>query len=256
MILSSEVPLTPGFPEGFEDGPSETAVQYQKNLYEWTAGTPGTSGTLALANILPDKHPATVDGRLSALGAVNENVRNAVSADGSRVVFESSEPGGNDRHLYVRDLALGQTVQLDMLGEGVITARCDEEPCSWTRRDASRVFFTDTERLTGAPRRKGARTCTCVRSGRGRCALVCAEGPDGSLKNRGTSWAPISVSTRPAPMSISSASGVLAPGAVAGEDNLTSRTRAPAPPVSSRRSPAKTPRTGARAKNAPTSSAN
>ena len=165
VILSSEVPLTPDFPAGFEDGPTETAVQYQKNLYEWSAGTPGSPGRIALLNILPDKHPATVDGRLSALGAVNKNVRNAVSADGSRAVFESSEPSGNERHLYVRDLGLGQTVQLDVPQEGVITGAGghDRPVFADASTDGSRIFFTDTERLTPSSAAvEGTRICTCV----------------------------------------------------------------------------------------------
>ncbi len=142
VILTSQVPLTEDFAAGFEDG-GEEQKQYEKNLYEWH------DGAIKLINFLPDSHPATEDGKLSAVGTANANMRNAVSTDGSRVVFESESLGGTERHLFVRDLELGQTVQLDVPQEGIVGSGGGDHPeYVDASEDGSRVFFKDTERLT------------------------------------------------------------------------------------------------------------
>jgi hypothetical protein len=136
--------LTEDFKEGFQDNPGTGSEQYEENLYEWSAGT------LRLVNILPDGVPASEAGRLSDLGGGNHNLRNAISGGGSRVVFETTV-GGSGRHLFVRDVGLGQTVQLDVPQAGIIGAPGPEDPVFVdASSDGSRIFFTDTQRLTPA----------------------------------------------------------------------------------------------------------
>ncbi|HEV2944018.1 MAG TPA: hypothetical protein VGX26_02755 [Solirubrobacteraceae bacterium] len=142
MILEASVPLTAS-PTG---GKSE--------LYEFSAGKPPTE-RLALVSLLP----ANGEGREepaegTQLGFAGEVVRGAVSADGSRVVWST---GREAPHLYMRDTAIGahgQTVQLDAPeAQCAAEGQCGEPGKQNARfqlasSDGSRVFFTDTQRLT------------------------------------------------------------------------------------------------------------
>ena len=107
IVLSSKAPLEEG---GVENG-----------LYEWSAGH------LQLLSILPDDTP---DGSGTAhLGQFNVHsllVRHAVSADGSRVVWED----GSGSNLYLRDVTRGETVRL---GSGLFQDASSDD---------SRVFFS------------------------------------------------------------------------------------------------------------------
>lgn len=126
IVLTSEVPLTETTPLATEGG-----------LYEWAAGR------LALVSILPGPGGEPAHNN-PALGENNRNARHAISDDGSRIVF--SEHGG-EKHLYLRDTAKGETVQLDVLqsgtGEGLVEPRFQI-----ASSDGSRVFFTDGQALT------------------------------------------------------------------------------------------------------------
>jgi hypothetical protein len=131
VVLGSQVALTPGAGEG---APS---------LYEWAGGK------LTLASVPPKGGGA---GGNPNLGHGNEIARNAISADGSRVIW-SEENGGN---LYMRDIAKAETVQLD-----VAEAKCGASCQSGGGRfqiasvDGSKVFFTDTHRLTASAGESG-----------------------------------------------------------------------------------------------------
>jgi hypothetical protein len=111
VVLRSKVPLVEGAPEG--------------GLYEWSGGN------LVLVSVLPlpDGQAVPVS-EASPLGdPVSEVARNAVSADGSRVVWGT--PG--DRHLYVRDTVREQTVQV---GSGAVEYQAASS-------DGSKIFFTE-----------------------------------------------------------------------------------------------------------------
>jgi DNA-binding beta-propeller fold protein YncE len=101
-------------------------------LYEWS------EGQLRFASVLPG---GQVDDQGGQLGWHDLNVRNTVSDDGSHIVFNDSG------HLYLRDMARGESVQID-------AAQGTPEPAGanslYATADAtgSRVFFTSTERLT------------------------------------------------------------------------------------------------------------
>jgi DNA-binding beta-propeller fold protein YncE len=118
ILLSSYVALTSQpLPTGEATG-----------LYEWSAGK------LELISVLPDGEPAT----LGSLGHGDINMRNAISADGSRVVWSD----GND--LFLRDTAKRETIELAGGGESGF----NEPVFQFASADGSKVFFSSVGRLT------------------------------------------------------------------------------------------------------------
>jgi len=139
VVLSSQVPLISGTPAG---------------LYEWQAGM------LEPVSILPDGAPAIEPGLSeegATLGEEGHNVRGAISTDGSRVIWAGKSIILNPatlepetvRHLYLRDMATGQTLQLDA-AQGVTEPGEEEGEVGFQGANSTgtRVFFTDTARLT------------------------------------------------------------------------------------------------------------
>jgi WD40 repeat protein len=127
VVLSSQQTLTEGF----------TGAGHV-SLYEWNAGT------LTLLSILPNNHAAAEEGEEASLGNNSLQVRHALSPDGSRAIFEAESEGTG--HLYMRDVALGETVQLDTpVG---VKASGGKPTFQDASVDGSRVYFTDTARLT------------------------------------------------------------------------------------------------------------
>jgi hypothetical protein len=122
VLYSERVPLssTPGDEGG---------------LYEWAGGR------LQLVSVLPaDEGGSPAPGRETYFGSRGSE-RNAISADGSRIVWSDN----NNDHLYMRDTVTGETVRLD--GSGPRAG--NHLPLFQTASsDGSRVFFTDRERLT------------------------------------------------------------------------------------------------------------
>jgi len=107
-------------------------------LYEWSAGQ------LKLLSVWPNGKPVT---RTVELGYGNM-IAGSLSSDGSRIVWTTPEETPKLGHLYLRDAARGETIQLDAAqgtpepgGPG--TARFQS-----ASNDGSRVFFTDRQRLT------------------------------------------------------------------------------------------------------------
>ncbi len=112
-------------------------------LYEWS------QGSLALVSVLPAseaKQPGEAAKGTVNLGYGDGAARHAVSDDGSRVIWEA-QPNGK-HHLYMRDMATGQTVRLDAVqggsGSGGLHPRFQV-----ASSDGSKVYFTDTQQLTG-----------------------------------------------------------------------------------------------------------
>jgi hypothetical protein len=118
VVLRAAAPLKPG--AGSEQ------------LYEWSGGS------LAQVSLLPNGQPAEAGARL---GLRDQLAPGAISADGSRVVWEL-QPG-----LYLRDITAEETVQLD---EAQACGACVSGGgrFQFANADGSRVFFTDTNRLT------------------------------------------------------------------------------------------------------------
>lgn len=112
---------------------TESAPEY--SLYEWSAGQP------QLISILPGVGGPAPEG--VELGSGNDT-RNAISTDGSRVVWSETKGG---LHLYLRDLESQETLQLDRNKGG-----SGKGPVAPTFQDASSddsvIFFTDTQQLT------------------------------------------------------------------------------------------------------------
>jgi hypothetical protein len=146
VILESKVGLTAAAPSA-------------AGLYEWETGKP-----LALVSVLPDGLPApdeTVSHSEPALGDGGDlNARDAISADGSRV-FWTEEVHQLPERLYLRDTQTGETVQVNAAqgqgstepgeGGGVLPEPGEGEQevhFQSASSDGSRVFFTDTARLT------------------------------------------------------------------------------------------------------------
>lgn len=103
-------------------------------LYEWSAVTQG----LRLISVLPGGGVAPG----ADLGTeTHVNVRHAISPDGSRVVFASQG------HLYLRDTAQEETVQLDSI-QGGIGSGSPGAVFQTASVDDSRVLFTSAQKLT------------------------------------------------------------------------------------------------------------
>jgi Tol biopolymer transport system component len=113
------------------------------NLYEWAAGK------LQLVNVLPDGLPTTDAGYVvPALGFEDHNVRHAISNDGSRIVWSNGENGSEyGQHLYMRDTATRETIQLD-LAHGVPEPSEGGAVFQTASSNGSKVFFTDLQKLT------------------------------------------------------------------------------------------------------------
>jgi DNA-binding beta-propeller fold protein YncE len=105
-------------------------------LYEWSG-----TGKPLLVSVLPGGE--RVDPTIAELGGdANRDVRRAISNDGTRVVWTDLT------HLYVRDTATQETLQLDTRQEGVLERGAPKAVFQTASADGSKVFFTDTQRLT------------------------------------------------------------------------------------------------------------
>jgi hypothetical protein len=144
VVLSSPQILTE---EGFRPGFEIDQSKLKDNLYELNGAR------LSLVSLVPpvggtacslDCSAAVEAGLASGVGKENTNLRGALSIDGDRVVFETSESLG--QHLYLRDLDAAESIQLDAIqgGEGGAGAPAFQAASA----DGSRVFFTDESRLT------------------------------------------------------------------------------------------------------------
>ncbi len=118
------------------------AGEATRHLYEWVAGG------LHAVSVLPGGTLAN-DPSLGA-GSNSENVRHAISNDGTRIVFTDEgkdELHRHERHLYMRDMTHGKTIQLDA-AQGVPEPEVSEANFQTANSEGSKVFFTDPQRLT------------------------------------------------------------------------------------------------------------
>ncbi len=111
----------------------------KEDLYEWAAGR------LQLVNVLPESEGGTAAAQ-SRLGNQDADVRQAISSDGSRVIWTSGT--GDVSPLYMRDVRKGETVRLDAAQGGVTEPTVDTPKFQTASDDDHRVFFTDDARLT------------------------------------------------------------------------------------------------------------
>jgi hypothetical protein len=187
VVFSEEAPLVEGAPYGVED------------LYEWD------EGLLRLLSVLPDGTPVT--------GALPEAQpgANAISADGSRILFTSS---GN---LYVR-VDGERTIQVDKSqGPGASGGGSFKAATS----DGSNILFLDESKLTPDATAQAGEPdlyeCVLPESA-SKCELV-----DLSVAKAGEHADVQSVSafgSQDSSHVYFAAKGVLAQGAVSGQENL------------------------------------
>jgi hypothetical protein len=123
VVLRSAVSLT---------GPSSG-----KGLYEWS------EGSLQFVSLLPSGSPASE----AELGFDDHLLARAVSNDGTRVVWTSKDENSGSGHLYMRDTATGETVELDA-AQGASEPATGSAQFQTASADGSKVFFTDTQKLT------------------------------------------------------------------------------------------------------------
>jgi hypothetical protein len=112
VVFFSKAPLLEGAPENM--------------VYEWSAGV------LALVSVLPDGQPDAPGARphLGQYGIARSSVvRNAISGDGSLVVWEDN----SDSRVFLRDMASGETIQV---GSGTFQDASSDD---------QRIFFTEPE---------------------------------------------------------------------------------------------------------------
>jgi DNA-binding beta-propeller fold protein YncE len=154
------------------------------NLYEFSAGEPAGEA-LAPVTILPEGAGPT-DGDL---GLADHDMRNAISADGSRVFWSTGTEGGA---LYVRDVVKGETL--------LIAGGAEFQAAS---SDGSRVFYTEGGGLfeCAISEVAGKLKCTTTGLGAGVLSTIAGVSEDGS-------WVYFV------------ASSVLAEGGVGGSPNL------------------------------------
>lgn len=135
VVLRSEVPLT-----------NEPTSQ-ESNLYEWTAGKPNASEDLQLVNVLPGGSTAATGVLSLGLGELR---RDAISSDGSRVVFTTAEASGSKSHLYSRDMTTRTTTQVDLPQGSPELGTAEAPSYQAASSDGSKIFFTDEQRLTAS----------------------------------------------------------------------------------------------------------
>jgi hypothetical protein len=126
-----------------------TSYKDAPGLYEWN----GAGQPLQLVSMLPPpSNTPAIEPTLGLEGPGGNGASNAISDDGSRVFWSTRNP----YHLYVfaRDPETGthETLQLDTVEGGTGEGSDRESPAfaqfQAASDDGTRVFFTDTERLT------------------------------------------------------------------------------------------------------------
>ena len=190
VVLESPIRLTPEAVEesrspGCEPGVTNTCPQ---NLYEWSGGQ------LALVSISPDGQPQ----REAFLGRGSKDVIHAISNDGRRIVWAAgSLYKDHVNTMYVRDMTEGRTLQF-----GGPTARYET-----MSGDGSRVFYWENSELYVFDFATDATTDLT--------ATYAA-----SEHHAGVKDGFIMTASEDGTYVYYVATGVLAPGAISGENNL------------------------------------
>jgi DNA-binding beta-propeller fold protein YncE len=112
--------------------------------YEWV----GAGQPLKPIDVLPGANSVTTENATIG-GAESIDSRHAISDDG-RLVFWTTTLGGI--HLYVRDTVTNETLQLDTRVGVPPNSEVQAATFETASADGSKVFFTDTQRLTPTAR--------------------------------------------------------------------------------------------------------
>ncbi|HEY5342975.1 MAG TPA: hypothetical protein VIJ66_04890 [Solirubrobacteraceae bacterium] len=148
VVLSSEVPLIAGFKQ-------------TGGLYGWS------EGMLQPVSVLPSGQfsPAHLGSGNSSFGTITGAV-----SDNGQYVYWSSAPSLDA--LYVRDLVNNETVRLDTVRVGASGEGAAHPVFQGASADGTRVFFTDTQRLTtDAGPGFDLYECDLVRPNKDKCVL-------------------------------------------------------------------------------------
>jgi hypothetical protein len=127
VVVESKVPLT-----------NTTPAAAQGGLYEWSGGN------LRLVSVLPDDEPSQEE---NSLGLMSRVVRNAISEDGTRVIWTGGRLNSGNQHLYLWDMATEKSVQLDTVQSGASGGN-SKPMFAGASADGSRIFFYDSQMLT------------------------------------------------------------------------------------------------------------
>ena len=121
-----------------------------RGLYEWA----GRGEPLKLVSVLPGPGAQNEPNGRLGLEAGARVTANAISSDGSRVIWSPASPGGTG-HLYMRDTETEETIELDKPQTKGLEELAEKEPAEAKRAyfmtastDGSKVFFIDGLRLT------------------------------------------------------------------------------------------------------------
>ncbi len=115
-------------------------------LYEWDGGHVYPVSVSPTGTIIGTETRQPVLGTRVGTQAKESSSRGAVSADGSRVVWSEEEVAGG--HLFLWDRELERSIQVDVAQAGASGSGRVEPAFQYMTPDGSRVFFTDTQRLT------------------------------------------------------------------------------------------------------------
>lgn len=118
----------------------------ERGLYEWT----GVGRPLEQVSILPEGGSLVEPEHAFLGGPLSANSRNAISSNGSHVIWTTNNASsmGSGDDLFVRDTVTDETLQLDTF-RGVSPQNAPPNAVFQTANaNGSKVFFTDTRRLT------------------------------------------------------------------------------------------------------------
>lgn len=133
VLFESNDKLTP-------NAPTSPVLNFRRNLYQWS------DGRLSLVTILPDGTPAPEGGRIGA-ASLAEEIGNAMSADGRRVVFLTNPDNPDGGELYVRED--GQRTLAVSASQRTPVEPGHAPPTYWgASTSGSRIFFTSASALT------------------------------------------------------------------------------------------------------------
>jgi hypothetical protein len=118
-----------------------------QSLYRWNSETGGLQliSWLPATSAEPQETPAAAVGGSASLGAEDDAARDAVSRDGERFIYEVAGASGGV-HLYLRDMRLGKSVQLDLREDG--TSGSGGAHFQDASSEGRVIYFTDEEPLT------------------------------------------------------------------------------------------------------------
>jgi hypothetical protein len=119
------------------------------SLYRWSADT----HALQLVSWLPataqaPETPAAAAGESAYLGGESAVTRHAVSRNGERLIYETVVPTTTEHKLFLRDMTLRKSVQLDLNESGTPALGAGSRLFQDASEDGRVVFFTDSVRLT------------------------------------------------------------------------------------------------------------